>query len=72
MLAVEAVGHAHYAALHGSAEDALVSIRKSASATSGDEVFQAMRADLVPWLLGYSDPVRERVEARRRSEAGGP
>lgn len=27
-------------------------------------------AELVPWALGYRDPVRERVEARRRSEAG--
>ena len=26
----------------------------------------AIRAELVPWLLGYSDPVRERVEAREQ------
>ena len=26
----------------------------------------AVRAELVPWLLGYGDPVRDRVEARQR------
>jgi len=31
----------------------------------------AMREDLVPWALGYSDPVRDRVEARLREAAGG-
>jgi hypothetical protein len=25
----------------------------------------AVRNDVVPWALGYSDPVRERVEARQ-------
>lgn len=26
--------------------------------------------DLIPWALGYSDPVRERVEARQRQQTG--
>ena len=30
------------------------------------QVWEDVRGDVVPWLLGYSDPVRERVEARRR------
>ena len=29
-----------------------------------------LQQELVPWTLGYSDPVRERVEARRREAAG--
>jgi hypothetical protein len=29
-----------------------------------------IRTELVPWLLGYSDPVRDRVEAREREGAG--
>ena len=28
-------------------------------------------AELVPWALGYSDPVRKRVEARERKAATG-
>lgn len=32
------------------------------------ELLAAVRDEIVPWLLGYSDPVRERVEAR---EAAG-
>lgn len=31
----------------------------------------ALRAELVPWALGYGDPVRDRVEARQRVEATG-
>ena len=31
----------------------------------------AVAAELVPWALGYSDPVRERVEARQQAEAAG-
>lgn len=30
----------------------------------------ALRDELVPWALGLSDPVRDRVEARRREAAG--
>ncbi|MEZ6188833.1 MAG: hypothetical protein R3F62_27995 [Planctomycetota bacterium] len=34
-----------------------------------DEAIRAgLRRDLVPWLLGYADPVRERVEARHQLE----
>ena len=32
-------------------------------------VWDGLRAELVPWLLGYSDPVRERVQARQREAA---
>jgi hypothetical protein len=31
-----------------------------------ERVTQAQRDELVPWLLGHSDPIRERVEARER------
>ena len=34
------------------------------------EVLQAVQGEVVPWALGYSDPVRERVEARQREAAG--
>ncbi len=34
------------------------------------EDFQAaLQADLVPWVLGHSDPVKDRVEARRQEAA---
>ncbi len=42
----------------------------SAEARCEGQVLNAIRADLVPWALGYSDPVRERVEARQRGTAG--
>jgi hypothetical protein len=32
--------------------------------------FRRVREDLVPWALGYSDPVHERVEARLREATG--
>ena len=35
-----------------------------------DGVAARVRDELVPWALGYSDPVRERVEARQREAAG--
>ena len=38
--------------------------------SSEDQIRSAVRAELVPWALGYSDPVRERVEARQREAAG--
>lgn len=34
------------------------------------DVEAAIRADLVPWLLGERDPIRERVEARQREAEG--
>ena len=36
---------------------------------AGRLIKDAVRAELVPWALGYSDLVRERVEARRREAA---
>lgn len=33
-------------------------------------VHEALRAELVPWALGYRDPVRERVETRQQEAAG--
>ncbi|MCA8923515.1 MAG: hypothetical protein KDD82_16990 [Planctomycetes bacterium] len=62
--AVEAVGHALLAAQHGDPREALLAIRKAASATDGATVLAAIQADLAPWLLGYGDPVRERVAKR--------
>ena len=32
---------------------------------------RAFRDELVPWALGYGDPVRDRVEARQRADAAG-
>lgn len=34
------------------------------------ELSGALREALAPWLLGYSDPVRERVQTRQREAAG--
>jgi len=34
----------------------------------GSQVLEPTKSELVPWLLGYGDPVRERVEARQRVE----
>ncbi len=31
----------------------------------------SLRQEVVPWALGYRDPVRDRVEARQRAEAAG-
>ena len=36
------------------------------------QVWDGVRGDVVPWLLGHSDPVRERVEARHGSGSSGP
>ena len=41
------------------------------SLLSEDSARAAIATELVPWLLGYSDPVRDRVEARQRAEAAG-
>lgn len=46
-------------------EGELAEIRRLLAA-AGVDVDPALREELVPWLLGYSDPVRERVEARQR------
>ncbi|MBL4846496.1 MAG: hypothetical protein JKY65_13295 [Planctomycetes bacterium] len=35
-----------------------------------ESVRNEVQAELVPWALGYSDPVRERVDARQREAAG--
>ena len=35
-----------------------------------DVLLSGMVVQLVPWALGYSDPVRDRVEARKREGAG--
>ena len=36
---------------------------------SDKETLAAVRQELVPWALGYGDPVRDRVEARQRADA---
>lgn len=33
------------------------------------QLWESVRGDVVPWLLGHKDPVRERVEARQREAA---
>jgi len=49
------------------AKDTVESVSK---AVGGDApVRAAVVAELLPWALGYSDPVRERVEAREAREA---
>tara|TARA_R110002072_G_scaffold59265_5_gene151001 strand:- start:639 stop:1361 length:723 start_codon:yes stop_codon:yes gene_type:complete len=42
----------------------------AASPLSEDLARAAIATELVPWALGYSDPVRERVEARQREATG--
>ena len=38
-------------------------------AHGSERVRDRVQADLVPWALGYSDPARERIEARQREAA---
>jgi hypothetical protein len=35
------------------------------------QIRNVVAAEVVPWALGHEDPLRERVEARRREAAGG-
>lgn len=46
-------------------------LRCAEKATSASEVHAAVRKELVPWALGYSDPVRERLEGHQRRAARG-
>lgn len=50
------------AVLHGRTERPLGRVRVP------PPLLLAIRHELVPWLLGYGDPVRDRVEARDREE----
>ena len=34
-----------------------------------DPVHKAILAEIIPWALGVSDPVQERVETRKREAA---
>jgi len=50
----------------------VLSVASDALAGSEDERLRGAICDeIIPWALGYSDPVRERVEARQRAEAAG-
>ena len=55
-------------------EECLSRIQESPEALetwlSGEEVCGVVERESVPWLLGYADPVRERVEARQREASG--
>ena len=54
------------AALQGAQEAMTLGAELFGFGRTRDEV----RDELVPWALGYSDPVRDRVEARQREAAG--
>ena len=43
-----------------------VQLAAGVAAAAGAPVRAALLRELVPWLLGYGDPLRERVEARSR------
>ncbi|MBL4848933.1 MAG: hypothetical protein JKY65_25705 [Planctomycetes bacterium] len=43
---------------------------QAVAAESSARAFDSVCEELVPWALGYSDPVRDRVEARLREAAG--
>jgi hypothetical protein len=45
-------------------------IRKDLPERTVSLVREAVRSEVVPFVLGYSDPVRERVEARERKAVG--
>ncbi|MCA9630804.1 MAG: hypothetical protein KC766_24210 [Myxococcales bacterium] len=49
------------------AKDAVEEVTKAVGSES--PVRAAITAELIPWALGYRDPVRERVEARQRGAA---
>tara|TARA_R110002072_G_C7721230_1_gene514886 strand:- start:169 stop:708 length:540 start_codon:yes stop_codon:yes gene_type:complete len=42
-----------------------------AKVANPEDLLSAVKDDLVPWALGYGDPLRERVEVRQRAEAAG-
>jgi len=62
--------------IHGAPAARLLIMALADSTISGktarDDVVlgEALHADLVPWLLGHSDPVRERVAARQAEASG--
>jgi hypothetical protein len=68
-LPAEAVASAAAAFLGGDRAELLLAAAKAA-VQSGEQFRHLLAAELVPWLLGSSDPVRERVDARRREAAG--
>ena len=47
-------------------------VRALAAAKAADpgRILVAIQAELIPFALGYSDPVRDRVQARQREAAG--
>ena len=54
------------------AEKCLASAIAGHSGPAFDEhILKPIQAEPVPWALGYSDPVADRVEARRREAASG-
>jgi hypothetical protein len=62
--AARAARYAVLAALHP--EDALECLQEVAMSltASSTDISRGLQTDLVPWVLGYFDPVRERVNAR--------
>lgn len=60
------------AARRTGAGEAALEAASSALRAGGDvsQIKEAIRADLAPWVLGYSDPVRERCRAWQVASAG--
>ena len=56
---------------HQSVPQAAYAANAAEELLAPEEIRSLVLAELVPWALGYSDPVRERVEARQREAAGG-
>ncbi len=48
---------------------ALRGIHEASTVVGNDQLERVLHDELVPWLLGYSDPVKDRVEARRLEAA---
>lgn len=49
--------------------DAMIAAEAAAELSEPQAVRDAVRNELIPWALDYSDPVKERVEARRQEAA---
>lgn len=50
---------------------AVVSVSSAAHVLPPEEVVRVVAQELIPFALGYLDPIRERVDARQRAEVAG-
>ena len=56
-------------ALRETTEDNAAQAALSAERLSGEDLSHAVKEELLPWILGYSDPVQTRVSARTATPA---